>query len=165
MRAPFKLLRPWLQSWGDWRRSTLVIGYPTQAISCNPDLHIAKPFSEPAFKKENELLLRQFHHIKRQATKPKRKGTVPNYDPLWRMNLIDRCIMELETESKQIIFLRYYNELKVKEIVQVIHRSEDTVHKRIAKAHRALSNIPDLMVSRGAPIAERHKAKNCNNAA
>ena len=190
MRDETKQLRPWLESWGAWRRLQLNISYPIDSVSCNPDLHIAKPIIEPLFKMpsisynprlsvlenaniyrkrlyEHERLLREYHHIKRAETKAQRRGIVPDYNPQWRMNLIDRRIQELSEREREVILLRYEKELKVQEIPELINRTLDTVKKRLQNAHNHLLSIPRLMVSHGTPIRERWnytlKPRKCNN--
>lgn len=168
MRDQFKRLRPLLQDWGTWRRMRLNIGYPHQAISCNPDLHIANPILEPSFifpsyrysqsrtLTENEIFnrqrrlirerqLREHFHIKRSETKPRRRSIVPNYKPHSDMALIDKRVAGLSDGLKQIIKLRYEQELKTKEIPKIIHRSLDTVNKQLARAHKILSDLPDKL--------------------
>lgn len=175
MRDENKQLKPWLESWGAWRRLRLNISYPADAASCNPDLHIAKPIIEPLFKMpsfvynkhlspfENaiynlermramERVLREYHHIKRTETKPKRIGSVPDYNPHWRMNYIDRQIQTLPDRLREVIILRYEREYKVKEMPAIIGIKLDAVHKRLANAHQRLKLIPRLMVSRDRPI-------------
>lgn len=161
MRDEFKKLRPLLEDWGSWRRLRLNIGYPTQATSCNPDLHIAKLFREPSFtmpafrnhisyqamRLAKEKQLREHYHIKANETKPQRRGKVPNYNPHSRMNLIDRRVYGLSDALKQVVLLRYEQELKTKEIPNVIGRTLETVNKRLAKAHKLLSDLPDKIVS------------------
>ncbi len=177
MRDTLKQLRPWLESWGAWRRQQLAISYPSDAVSCNPDLHIALPIPEPAFRMPSytydrqlspyqnavinvrrlramEKVLREYHHIKRTETKPKRTGLVPNYNPHWRMNLIDRNIAELPDKQREVITLRYEQELKTDEISYMIDRSLDAVKKRLSYAHQRLQPIPRLMVSREAPLRD-----------
>lgn len=194
IRDETKNLRPWLESWGAWRRLTLVIGYPTDSVSCNPDLHIAKPVIEPLFKMpayifnpklstlENaninlarmryaEKMLREYHHIKRTETKPKRRGSVPNYNPHWRMNLIDRHVQALKPRLREVITLRYEQEFKVNELPRLIGRTLDTVNRRMANAHQALRDIPRLMVSCETPIRTSGEKKSssaplyCDNCA
>lgn len=175
MRLELKHLKPWLESWGAWRRLQINIGYPVSAMSCNPDLHIALPIVEPPFKmpaflydvkmslEENALLnlarlrlaerrLREYHNIKRAETKPQRQGIVPNYNPNWRMNLIDKRVQALSSGQKEIIFLRYECELKTKELQTHLARSRDAINSRLRKAHCALMDIPNLMHDRYAPI-------------
>lgn len=183
MRDTNKQLRPWLESWGDWKRLTLAIGYPVESVSCKPENHSALPIHEPSFKlpvftynqnltleqnaqryslqiKTAEKRLREFHHIRRTETKLKRHGIVPNYDPHWRMNLIDRLIAMLKPQLNEIIRLRYESELKVKEISKLLGVNEDTLHRRIATAHRKLRLIPTLMVSHGTPLKSSDTASN-----
>lgn len=190
MKDRNKQLRPWLESWGAWRRLTLNIGYPKAAVSCNPELHIALPIKEPAFKmpvipyhqhlsnednanhyrrrlKIAEKTLREFHHIKRTETKPKRRGTIPNYNPHWRMNLIDRYVQALPHRLRKVITLRFENELKIDEISHVIGRTTDTVNKRLANAYQRLHLIPRIM-QQGAPLKTQSSQplteSKCNNA-
>lgn len=188
MKDNTKQLRPWLESWGAWRRLTLNIGYPQQAMSCNPDLHIAKPIIEPAFRmpsyhkklsgldnaghhlrrlKMAERELREFHHIKRTETKPKRQGIVPNYNPHWRMNVIDRYIQALPDRMRKVITLRFEKELKINEIGYIIARTPEAVNKRLANAYQRLDLIPRVMQTQHAPlkmeIRQPLKKPNCNN--
>lgn len=174
-----KTLRPWLESWGAWRRIKLNIDYPIESVSCNPDLHIATPIPEPSFRmpvyndrltpEENaarvlnhEKMLREYYHIKRSETKPQRTSRPPDYDPHWRMNLIDRAIEELPPPVRDVIKLRYEHEYKVKEIPEKIGRSIDAVHKRFAKGHRLLRYLPHMLSD---PDRYSKLRKNCNNQA
>ena len=189
MRDKTKQLRPWLESWGAWRRMTLNIGYPRQAISCNPDLHTATPFKEPAFTMPSinyhrnlssidnaqhyqrrlyaaERAIREYHHIKRTETKPSRRATIPNYNPHWRMNTIDRYVQRLPDNLRKVITLRYERELKNNEISQVIGRTTEAVNKRLASAYQRLELIPRIMTQQAplkTPLAQGVKKTNCKS--
>lgn len=165
MRDEYKKLRPWLESWGAWRRMTSNIDYPMDSVSCNPDLHTALTPIEPSFKMPiyNEKLtpehnserllahekkLREFYHVKRSYGKNQQTSRVPNFDPNWRLNFIDREIMTMPELQKQVTILRYEREYKIKEIAKLIDRTIEAIHKRIADSHGYLKHIPRLMVSR-----------------
>jgi len=162
MRDTNKRLRPWLESWGAWRRLRLNIDYPIEAISCNPDLHTALPITEPSFRMPKyddrltpeanakriikwERALREYYHVKRTETKPKRTSRSPDYDPHWRMNAIDREVTALPDKLQEVIRLRYEREYLVKEIPAIIKRSAIAVHKRFEQAHNALQHVPYIV--------------------
>ena len=102
--------------------------------------------------KAAEKLIREYHYISAKETKPQRVSVVPDYNPHWRMNLIDRRVSELSDKLKRVVALRYQDELRADEIAKVINRTIEAVHKRLAVAHEALQDIPRLMVSHGTPI-------------
>lgn len=165
MRDDLKKLRPWLESWGAWRRITLITGYPTSSVSCNPDLHAALPSNEPGFMmpKYDERLspevnanrmiarekeLREYYHVRRTETKPSRTSIVPNYSPHWQMNFIDREINLLSPVLKNAIKLRYEDQLKSDEISVLIKRTVDAANKQLDRAHVNLNHVPNVVVSR-----------------
>ena len=121
----------------------------------------ARRYGEQIQKAERRI--REYHHIKRSETKPKRHSIVPNYDPHWRMNLIDRLIADLKPKLNQVIDLRYARELKIKEIAFALDSSENTIHKQIARAHYQLRLIPTLMVSHGTQPIRDHNQQNASN--
>lgn len=162
MRDEFKELRKWLELWGAYRRVTLILGYPTSSVSCNPDIHTALPIPEPSYKMPAyntklsseanakhflayERKLFEHNHIKRTTKKPKRVSVVPNYDPSWQMSLIDKEILKLSYEYIEVIKLFYQGQLKVSEIASIICRTKRGTERRLREARLKLTHVPRVV--------------------
>lgn len=162
VRDDYKILRGWLQTYGAYLRIRLIMDYPIESVSCNPDLHTAIPIREPSFRMplwdtqlsvnenqkrldDHEKELREYYHIKRTETKPKRVSRSPKYNRHWRMNYIDRQVMALSACKRRAILLRYEERLSGEEMATVLSRSEAAVKSIIRSAHNKLKHIPREM--------------------
>lgn len=155
MRNKNKLVKLWLENWGEYKRHRLSISLANKSISCDPDSYIGEYYAEPSFRfpkssgistveylnrceKKEASLRKQTNCGNDKETRASRTPNAPNYKPDWAVNKIDRAIRDLDEIYYDIAKMRYENEFKRMEIGLLLDAPVVTVDKRISKMHELM---------------------------
>ncbi|QHS24600.1 sigma-70 family RNA polymerase sigma factor [Virgibacillus sp. MSP4-1] len=84
----------------------------------------------------------QLRKKKRFTSKPVEMETIQTNDSHIKMELED-AMQLLDDRSRELLMLKYFHELKIKEIAQVLNRPEGTIKTWLNKALQSLKQVLD----------------------